>query len=1672
MSTNPAKQTPTESVTKNRIIICGDFGPGSIESDFLLAGFLQLFRDHEFFKDDRPAVVTANPARTAAAFDVAVVDDDLESMAVALTAGHVLLSVGEQFNDTNELFSQRTIRSLKRLLAGIIAGRPTGVIGAEVGPFTADDTGKMIADIFGRLDLVTVRDQASAITLVRSGLALPAITTADPAFGIPYIAQRPASTGRLGIDAGAFDLADDTAITEFAGAIDRLADQSGLKPIAYTDGPLKDNYPASRLAEIVEGLEIVDLSKFSSVAKALEALGDIDILLGSQYRMIIGAATRGVPSVALCLNPALVGLAQQFRLGNYAVGPDRMNAPTIARAAQQMLNNRRRISQPMHSAFQAKAARAADNIEQTARMLAAAPDLRISEIDPEDFADEAKSLVREVVRVMDHVAPKRKQKPAKKTSNEATPTIKRKPLPPEPLVTIYICAYNAGKWIEQALASVLEQTYHNLEILIVDDGSTDDTVAKIKKFNDPRINLHQLEHGGIARARTHAKENFRGDLIVCLDADDWIAPDLLAKQVALLQKHPEVDVTYCDRILVDEHGYPTGEVWNYRDYPEPRQLLAEMFAGGRGRIPNGSMMERAEVARQVGGYNLALETTEDYDYGARLAVVARSFRGINEPLYFYRSFMSGISGKWEARNFAITSVWRDMWERHGGEFLLGEEPGRNLTGKRKEAAYLCRAGDIACQHGEEYINRGAAEHFFEFAGEFYIKALALEPHNYTASSQVMKLTAAGYLDLQSDLGSGRGRKMLPVDYFYANQPMLDVLFEHAIPELLADGHETINIHVFQAGVGCEPYTLVVEARRRGLPLDLLRIRAFDSRPEMVEKVRAHRYSQRELSNKGRNYLPASLVEQHFAELPDGVYRLNEDIAEKVTVESGDITASGAPLPKDKVEIVIASSLWEHVDAETARIALDNLAAMTCTDGYLFLGGFYPARDAALAEHRYLEPVCERFEDVHNGWRYRRGVYGTRPVGLEPLDRRYPEWPWRYACVFRKREAKQLDLAAPDLLKTYWTERGKIFKKQYPAQPLDEQPVPRRIIQALQAEGPGSVLDYGCGFGAVLHEVRRALPTARLIGLDISRTVLFDGYKYMLGGTPVGLVESDGKTIPFPDDSFDTVFTHMTLIHVPHEDILGVLGEMVRVSRKTLYIGESADKEHEQFYYFAHDYPALFNKMGLAAEELDIPDHEKQPGTRLFRVDVTRESAGAGKGKTAGQATNGPPKRRLLIVSDRRSTHTRRFCRYFRDRGHEVHLYDGGTDWKGLEGIVQHAPDPVRFPESDPAERESYTHIARLREIITAMKPNWVHGHYLVGRGWWAALAAADTPLALTAWGSDILLLPEEKSQARNLTYWSVELADYLTADSTAVARAAEQLTGGRKQVALVPFGIDTTEFHPGVNPSELRRRLMIPENARVILSSRQIKPGSNLQFIIDGFAEVAKEEPDTLLVLKTYLTTFEKQSEFMALIRTKITEMGLWDRTRIVHDLPAELMPAMYALAEMSVSVRDIDGMPCTVFESMAAGTPVIAGDIPSITQWVTDGQNGLVVPTRSGPAIAQAIRRVLAGEPVIEKIKAQAREFAVANGDYRHCFARIDKVYCQPPPRDTTRKSSEWLKHGQPTTGIEKLKTARAEMCAAIDRGDHEEGFKIFCALNQMIADSDLKAAVQCRQPKTIQLA
>ncbi len=1524
------------------------------------------------------------------------------------------------------------------LLCAILAGVPTAVLGFDVMDSTRTSIPTTLSDLLSRVDLVTAGRSEAAMALAGGGIINNVQTATDFAFALPATRIARPGTPRVGIHlTQALTNNSPSVEQELISAIEHLSRRLPEAPVVFVDDTDAGLRGAQGFASGSTMAEIVGQAELNGFQELTARFAGLDLVMTDSPRFLVAAALHGIPSLPLVGNEMMAGLARQLRLGNYALDVHRLRMQQVLRNVQRLYTRWDHCAQTVFDAANRRAREATKHTDQLHTLLQGASTRRFDLPGPDDFCEQLQPPAAGLATLLAKHA-----SPAGSVSVANAGDYAPSPLPENPLVTVYICAYNAERYIEDALRSALNQTYRNLEILVVDDGSTDDTVARVKAFTDDRIVLHTIAHGGIARARTHAKKHARGDLILCLDADDWIAPQLVEKQVRLFQENPEIDVGYCHYTLVDAHGNPQDERWEYPDYAAPEQLLAEMFQGGRGRIPGGSLMERREICERMNGYDESLEVAEDFEYAARLATVARGFKGVHEPLYYYRNFMAGNSGKWLRRNQTIAKVWQQMWERHGGEVLLGKEIGRNLSGNARKAAYACRAGEIALQHAEAYLVSGGSRPFFECASTFFLEALNYESHNYAAGSNLMKLAAMGEVNLTDP----NGPRSIPelTEILYPNQAQLDVLFEVLLPKLWAAGEECIEIAVFDSPQAGDAVTLALETLRRGIPRSRLAIRCYrPTTPDTVELSHL-RYNETDLCNTGRSSFPRPLLHEYFTREESGHYRLNAEVVERIEVLSLDITQAGVSLPR-KPDILFATTIWHQMNEKTAQQILTALRDAIRDEGYLFLGGFFPARHATMPGHRELEPVRERFEDVHNGWRHRRGCYGIRSFALPPLDRRYPDWPWRFGCIFKKREMKSLDLKAPDLLKTYWTERGKVYQQQYPTKPLDEMPVPARMIQALREDKSDSVLDYGCGYGLLTREAHRALPAAKLIGLDISRTVLLDAYKYLLGNTPIGLVESDGKTIPLPDDSIDTIFTHVTLIHVPHEEIRGVLAEMVRVARKTLYLGETAYKEHEQFYYFAHDYPALLAEMGYEAVELDVPNSEKQPGAHLYRVDVSREAVEARVSpKRSGQ--------RLLVVSDRRSVHTRRFCRYFREQGHEVHLYDAGTDWEGLADIIQHAADPVRYPEGN-AQRQLFARAARLREVITAIQPDWVHGHFLAGWGWWSALAAHDVPLALTAWGSDVFLLSDDNPHVREFTRWSAKQAHFLTADSQALAAATESLIDGQRPVHLVPFGIDTNQFKPGVDTTTLRRQLLIPDEARVILSPRQIKSGANIQFIIDAFAEIHQEHPETVLVLKTYLTTFETQSEFMALIRKKISDLGLWRHVRIVHDLPYEAMPALYELAEATVSVRDTDGTPCTLFESCAVGTPVIASDIPSLSEWITNGENGLLVPTRSSAAIARALRQVLSGGPDIDSLKKQARAFACENGDHRRCFARIEECFSGEDPTPA---------------GPEGTYVNRAAFCAAVDRQDCTVAARLFEQLaSRIVSPQTTKRAAQASRSR-----
>ncbi|HEY9298747.1 MAG TPA: glycosyltransferase family 2 protein, partial [Phormidium sp.] len=110
--------------------------------------------------------------------------------------------------------------------------------------------------------------------------------------------------------------------------------------------------------------------------------------------------------------------------------------------------------------------------------------------------------------------------------------------------SVIIPVYNVQKYIAAAVQSVLDQTYENFELLIVDDGSPDCSVEVCQQFTDPRIKIIRQKNRGLAGARNTGIRHAQGEYLAFLDGDDFWEPEMLAKNIAHLESSPEVGVSF------------------------------------------------------------------------------------------------------------------------------------------------------------------------------------------------------------------------------------------------------------------------------------------------------------------------------------------------------------------------------------------------------------------------------------------------------------------------------------------------------------------------------------------------------------------------------------------------------------------------------------------------------------------------------------------------------------------------------------------------------------------------------------------------------------------------------------------------------------------------------------------------------------------------------------------------------------------------------------------------------------------------------------------------------------------------------------------------------------------------------------------------------------------------
>ena len=229
-----------------------------------------------------------------------------------------------------------------------------------------------------------------------------------------------------------------------------------------------------------------------------------------------------------------------------------------------------------------------------------------------------------------------------------------------PLVSIIMAAYNAADFIAEAIESVLNQTYKNIELIIVNDGSKDGTEQIVKNYlPSNKVKYLSQENAGQTVAKNNGIKNASGNIIGFCDADDYWHAEKLEKQLSILFSDEKIGVVYSDIQAINQHGEKiklteklNGKQGNLLD-----DLLFDNF------IPFGSAIFRIECINEHGGFNESYRMGIDWDLWLRFST-SWKFGFSTEKLYFYREWEGQMSRNYNGRYTGALIILENFKNRY------------------------------------------------------------------------------------------------------------------------------------------------------------------------------------------------------------------------------------------------------------------------------------------------------------------------------------------------------------------------------------------------------------------------------------------------------------------------------------------------------------------------------------------------------------------------------------------------------------------------------------------------------------------------------------------------------------------------------------------------------------------------------------------------------------------------------------------------------------------------------------------------------------------------------------------------------------------------------------------------------------------------------------------------
>lgn len=286
----------------------------------------------------------------------------------------------------------------------------------------------------------------------------------------------------------------------------------------------------------------------------------------------------------------------------------------------------------------------------------------------------------------------------------------------EPLISVVVPSYNSARFLPETLASIFAQDGARYEVILVDDGSTDDTTAVLEPYRSRLNYVRQENFGGPSRPRNVGVAAARGELVAVFDSDDVMLPEKLAAATAAFREWPELDLIFTDfsTVGVDGEVLRESSLERYRDFrrylqpaPSPlagylsgRELYSALLVANF--IGTSSVVVRRQTLLEAGGFDESLKNSDDRDMWFKLALAGKCFGFLDRICHHYRWRPGNVTQRGARRFPAVLQVLRRqrphvqgrrerrLLEKRIQSVLLGYAWGMRQEGNLEEALDVYR----------------------------------------------------------------------------------------------------------------------------------------------------------------------------------------------------------------------------------------------------------------------------------------------------------------------------------------------------------------------------------------------------------------------------------------------------------------------------------------------------------------------------------------------------------------------------------------------------------------------------------------------------------------------------------------------------------------------------------------------------------------------------------------------------------------------------------------------------------------------------------------------------------------------------------------------------------------------------------------------------------------------